>query len=47
LAALEILQTAKKLPDVILTDVEMPRMDGYELLSTLKRNAAFIRFRLS
>jgi chemosensory pili system protein ChpA (sensor histidine kinase/response regulator) len=41
LAALEILQTAKKLPDVILTDVEMPRMDGYELLSTLKRNAAF------
>lgn len=38
LEALEILQTAQTLPDVILTDVEMPRMDGYELLSSLKRN---------
>lgn len=37
LEALEILQTAQTLPDVILTDVEMPRMDGYELLSSLKR----------
>jgi chemosensory pili system protein ChpA (sensor histidine kinase/response regulator) len=36
--ALEILQSSKELPDVILTDVEMPRMDGYELLSSLKRN---------
>ena len=37
--ALEILQSSKDLPGIILTDVEMPRMDGYELLSTVKRNA--------
>jgi chemosensory pili system protein ChpA (sensor histidine kinase/response regulator) len=40
LEALEILQTLQDFPEVILTDVEMPRMDGYELLSSLKRNAA-------
>ncbi len=37
LEALETLQDVKQLPAVILTDVEMPRMDGYELLSSLKR----------
>ncbi len=41
LEALELLQTARKLPDVILTDVEMPRMDGYELVSSLKRSKDF------
>ena len=37
LEALEILQNSRELPSVILTDVEMPQMDGYELLSSLKR----------
>ena len=38
LEALEILQNTRELPNVILTDVEMPQMDGYELLASLKRS---------
>jgi chemosensory pili system protein ChpA (sensor histidine kinase/response regulator) len=37
LEALDIIQGLPELPDVILTDVEMPRMDGYELLASLNR----------
>lgn len=37
LEALEILQNTRELPSVILTDVEMPQMDGYELLASLKK----------
>ncbi len=37
LEALEILQNTRELPNVILTDVEMPQMDGYELLASLKK----------
>ncbi len=37
LEALEILQEIIILPDIILSDVEMPRMNGYDLLASMKQ----------
>ena len=37
LEALDILQAFNEPPDIILTDVEMPRMNGYELLAAIRR----------
>lgn len=38
--AMETLRSGE-LPDVILTDVEMPRMDGYELVSYVQKDELF------
>jgi chemosensory pili system protein ChpA (sensor histidine kinase/response regulator) len=34
--ALEIMQHSAQPPDLVLIDIEMPRMDGYELIATMK-----------
>jgi len=39
--ALELLDRSPKPPDVVLLDIEMPRMDGYELLATLRARDAY------
>jgi chemosensory pili system protein ChpA (sensor histidine kinase/response regulator) len=39
--ALEQLKAASKVPALILTDIEMPRMDGYELAASLQRSDQF------
>ena len=40
--ALEII--SKKLPDIIISDVNMPEMDGYELMFQVKKRGANIPF---
>src|SRR3954468_7876721 len=37
LEALAVLGGGTRLPDIILTDLSMPHMDGFELVETLKR----------
>lgn len=41
LEALEIIQRSAQPPDLILLDIEMPRMDGYELTATLRGQEAY------
>ena len=39
--ALEVLQSSARKPDLFLLGIEMPRMDGYELLSSLRSHDAY------
>jgi chemosensory pili system protein ChpA (sensor histidine kinase/response regulator) len=41
--ALELLQDAVHLPSVVVVDIEMPRMNGYELLASLRREPGLSR----
>lgn len=39
--ALELLRVVGKLPDIFLLDIEMPHMDGFELLAHLRQQLSF------
>lgn len=39
--AIEKLRTCRTLPAVILSDIEMPRMDGYEFAAAVRKNPAW------
>ena len=41
LDALEQLKASEELPAIILSDIEMPRMDGYEFAASLQRSEEF------
>jgi CheY-like chemotaxis protein len=38
-AALELLQAIEQIPDLMLLDIMMPELDGYEVLAELTKNA--------
>jgi two-component system chemotaxis response regulator CheY len=37
---LDVLEGMDRKPDVIITDINMPRMDGYEVIRNLRKNPA-------